>query len=420
MKERLITAAGALLALIVLYAVLFHSTSVPVTRPVTPEGGRNGYLAISQWLESSGIQVLSLRERYDVLIDPDPQRALRLSRRGNLLITTMPHLLPVRSKEHESLKAWLRSGNTLLILAALDDTPEWFSQNGHARFMQDLQIMAGMRFEPLDGDSDDAPQNVAVVPADSQLELEPVEGHPLMAGVTTLLGFSDDESALWEPAAPFARPGVLLRLAAERSSGADAAWQRPYGNGHIIIVASGTLLTNHVVARADAYRFLTNLLAYHVEEDGAVVFDDMHQGLSAIYDAAAFFADPRFRRTLWFLIGAWFIYVLGSSNRFAPPVAGRTVPRQQDFVEAVGGFMARRLDSRDAAKLLLEDWFDDIKHTRGLRGAAPPWKALEATPTLDTETYSQLRGAYEALQRGSTVDLVKLHHLLRKAKEAIG
>lgn len=416
MKERLTTAAGALLALVALYAVLFHSTAIPVTRPVTLESGRNGYFAISQWLEAEGFRVVSLRERYDRLIDPDAERTLALGRRGNILITTMPHFLPVRSREHESLKAWLRSGNTLLILAALDDTPEWSSQAGHTRFMQDLQIMAGMRFEPVEGGSGRSPS----VSAGSQLELDPVEGHPLLEGVTTLLGFSDHESALWAPAAPFARPGVLLRLAVERSTGADAAWQRPYGNGHIIIVASGTLLTNRVVAQSDAGRFLVNLLLYHVEEGGAVVFDDMHQGLSSIYDAAAFFADPRFHRTLWFLLGAWFVYVLGSSNRFVPPAAERIAPRQRDFIEAVGGFMARRLDARDAAKLLLEDWFDDIKKARGMRGDAPPWAALEATPALDARTYAELRGAYEALERGSAVDLVKLHNNLRTAREAIG
>src|SRR5690606_41371330 len=66
MRERLVTACGALLALLVLYAAFFQSTSAPVTRPVTPETGRNGYAAVSRWLESAGYRVISFRERYAI------------------------------------------------------------------------------------------------------------------------------------------------------------------------------------------------------------------------------------------------------------------------------------------------------------------------------------------------------------------
>src|SRR5690606_24932926 len=117
MKERLITAAGALLALMILYAMFFQSDERPVTRPVSTETGRNGYAAINRWLEAAGIRVVSLRDRYDTLISLEPGEALDIPRRGNLMITTMPHLLPVRAREHENLMAWVRSGNTLLILA---------------------------------------------------------------------------------------------------------------------------------------------------------------------------------------------------------------------------------------------------------------------------------------------------------------
>src|SRR5690606_8819908 len=175
--------------------------------------------------------------------------------------------------------------------------------------------------------------------------------------------------------------------ASERSSGIDAAWERRLGNGHIILVASGAMLTNHIVAESDAGRFLANVVRHHVRGNGAVVFDDMHQGLSVIYDAAAFYGDPRLHRTVWFLIAAWLAYVLGSSNRLAQPAPRRGGPRQRDFLEAVGGFMARRLDSRDAGIMLMRAWFEDVKHARGLRGGDPPWAALRATPTLDAATF---------------------------------
>jgi hypothetical protein len=421
MKDRLVTAAGALVALAILYAMFFQRTEAPVTRPVTIEAGRNGYAAVSRWIEAAGYRVVSFRERFDRLIDPEPERTPNLPRRGNVLITTMPHLLPVRSREHESLKAWLRSGNTLLILAALNDTPEWTPQNRGQSFLQDLQIMTGVRFvqEGAGPAAAQEPRRPSIR-SGTEIELEPVQGHPLMNGVTVLRGYSDADSALWRPSVPDSSPALLLRIAEERSSGLDAGWQRAYGNGHIIVLASGTMLTNHLVAEADAGRFVGNLLSHHVGGDGVVIFDDMHQGLSVIYDAAAFYGDPRLHRTLWFLLAAWFVYVLGSSNRLAPPAPGRAAPRQRDFLEAVGGFMARRLAARDAGALLLEAWFDDVRRSRGLRADSPPWDALEATPTLDRGTYERLRRYHATLAEGRAVNLVRLHNTLRRAKEAIG
>ncbi len=421
MKERLITAAGALAALLIVYTMFVQRDEIPVTRPISTETGRNGYAAISRWLESSGFRVVSLRDRYDTLIPLDRDTSLDVPMRGNLLITTMPHLLPVRSHEHDSLKAWIRSGNTLLILAALDDTPEWAPSTASREFIEDLQIMTGVTFTPHRGERPRALtlQRGPIGP-DSAVELDPVAGHPLMDGVERLLGHSDAESALWDLVMPESQPLLLLTLASERSSGIDAAWERRLGNGHIILVASGAMLTNHIVAESDAGRFLANVVRHHVRGNGAVIFDDMHQGLSVIYDAAAFFGDPRLHRTLWFLVAAWFVYVIGSSNRFAPPAARASGPRQRDFLEAVGGFMARRLDARDAGRMLLEAWFEDVRRARGLRGDAPPWDELRATPTLDLATYERLRRYHDALSAGKAVDLVRLHNTLRKAREAIG
>src|SRR5690606_12213801 len=421
MKDRLITAAGAIVALMILYTMLFQPDERPVSRPVSTETGRNGYAAVSRWLESSGFRVVSLRDRYDTLISLESDRVLDLPRRGNLLITTMPHLLPVRSREHDSLKAWIRSGNALLIFAALDDTPEWTPANASRNFLQDLQIMTGFTFSP----QGERPRGAlalrrAPIPAGSTVELDPVDGHPLMRGVERLRGYSDSESALWRPVLPESQPPLLLRLATGRSSGLDAAWERRLGNGHIIVVASGAILTNHMVAESDAGRFLANAVRHHVRGDGAVIFDDMHQGLSVIYDASALFGDPRLHRSLWFLIGAWFVYVVGSSNRLAPPVSRRSGPRQRDFLEAIGGFMARRLNARDAGMMMFRAWFEDVKHARGLRGDEAPWDALRATPTLDRATYERLRRYHDALSAGKAVDLVRLHNALRKAREAIG
>jgi hypothetical protein len=125
--------------------------------------------------------------------------------------------------------------------------------------------------------------------------------------------------------------------------------------------------------------------------------------------------------TLWFLIAGWLVYLLGSSNRLAPPAPTASEPRQSDFLAAAGGFMARRMAPRDAAALALDGWFDDLRRARGLpRGGPPPWAELEATPALDRRTLAALRASYERLEAGRPVDLVALHNRIREARAAIG
>lgn len=422
MKDRLITASGAVAALLIVYVLFFQSTAVPVTRPVTTETGRNGYSAVAAWLSGADVRVASLRRRFDRLIGRGVARGEPpFPRRGNVLITTMPHLIPVRSSEHESLKAWLRSGNTLLLLAALDDTPEWTPDSAAGRFIDDLRVMAGTGFSVHDGSRSDDGSASARIPAQTRITLEPVPGHPLMDGVGALHGFSDAESDLWQPATGGAAgPPLMLELAVEHRTGIGAVWQRRYGSGHIIVAASGTLLTNHVVADSDAGRFLSNVLRHHLDADAAVIFDDMHQGLSAIYDPAAFYNDPRLHYTVAFLVAAWLVYLLGSSNRLAPPLPASSSPRQRDFLEALGGFMARRLDRRDAGLEMMEVWFDEVRRARGIRGREPPWAELEQTPALERATVERLRRCHERLTAGQPVDLVRLHNMLTSAREAIG
>jgi hypothetical protein len=415
-KDRLATAAGALLALAAVYALLFQkSPQAPVSLPTSVEAGRNGYLAIDRWLTGAGVDVRSQQRRYDALVSD-----ASLPARGNVLIATLPEAIPARVDEIRALSSWVRDGNTLLIMAALDDTPEWAAGGDGQRFMRNLTLMTGLSFVPVSSEvgSSSAP---APIEADSVLELTPVEAHPLMDSVRTLRGYSDGRSSVWNAAAPANGSSLLLRLAVEAASGIDAAWEVAAGRGRVIIVASGSLLTNHRVAVGDARAFLANVLRYHLAPGGAVIFDDMHQGLSSLYDPAAFFGDSRLHATLWFLLAGWLIYLLGSSNRWAPPRPVGDQPQQSDFVEAVGGFMARRLDRCAAGKLLFSEWFNELRKRRGLEeNGEPLWDELDAAPMLGAHTREALESGYESLVNGRPVDLVRLHNVFREARKAIG
>lgn len=426
MRDRLVTAAGALAALVVVsYLLLQPAAEAPVTRPVSSEPGRNGYLAVTRWLRSRSVEVVSLRERYTALTGAGPAQS------GNILVTTLPHLHPVRRAERERLLDWVAAGNTLVMLAALDDTPEWSGAgiDVQGTFFGTLRELAGLDFaveRPADEADEDAEgdgarpfaPSSAPIPADAPVDLVPAGTHPLLDDVETLRGYSDGPSAVWT-ATPVDPQRLYLRLAVEGSTGKDAMWQTVLGRGQIIVAASGTLLSNHVIADTDARRFVTNLVRNHLGARGAVVFDDMHQGDSVLYDAAAFYGDPRLHRTLAFLLAGWVVYVLGSTNRIAPPPPAPAVPRQGDFVAAVGGLLARRLDRRDAASLLLEEWFTELRRARGLpAGTEPPWDALRATPAFRPQLVNALRAQYERARQRQKVDLVELHNILQQARKA--
>ena len=145
MRERLITLACALGSLLV-FAALFvrgeEAGSRRVALPTTVERHGNGLLGAMSWLSAEGIRTVSLRERFDTLA-----KRRDLPRAGNLLIMTMPVATPFRVAEVRALDQWIRAGNTLLVLAALSDRPDWAATELSAH--NDLQLLTGLDFETL-------------------------------------------------------------------------------------------------------------------------------------------------------------------------------------------------------------------------------------------------------------------------------
>src|SRR5690349_1647620 len=123
MKDRLLTLALALGAFVAFYILVAPKATMPqerVTRPLSTEAGPNGYLGMFRWLTAEKIAVESFRERYSGLA-----AATASAPTGNLLITTTPHIYPLRRAEGQPLQEWIEAGNTMLVLAGLSDTPEW-------------------------------------------------------------------------------------------------------------------------------------------------------------------------------------------------------------------------------------------------------------------------------------------------------
>lgn len=418
MRERLTTLIGALAALCIVYVLFFggRETGPPPAKPVTEEPAADGLRALYLWLTTDGIPTVSLRQRYPALGD---SRAIPRPT-GNVMLTVLPFLQPMRDTELPHLIEWVQQGNTLLVAAALNDTPTW-SRPAGPEFLDDLQAITGLSFSPVrrPGDDDGSRRLFEDTGSEQEYSIETHEGHPLLRRVASLTAFSDFVSAAWQPDVPEGR--LVLELATMQLTDTPMIWQTMDGEGLIIIVGSGTMFSNRAIARADNRRFVANVVENHLAPGGTFVFDDMHQGLTTLYDPDAFFADPRLHATLLFLVGFWLVYVAGTGNRLVDPAPRATPLRQSDFVEATGAFISRHMKRRDVSLWLYQAWFDEFRARLQLpRNGQPVWDELGRVPTIDPRLLARMQGQYRDISEGRRTSLVDVYNTIHRAKKEIG
>lgn len=407
MKERLITFICALGALALFFTMFLHQDSHGLAgseapRPTTEERGGNGYQAAMRWLDHEHIRAISLRERYDRL----PKQ--NLSATGNLLMVTLPATAVFKTDEFRPLDHWVRAGNTLVVLAALSDTPDWaFSFGGMTT--GDLNLLTGLEFESSrtrdlrvrkGAQSKDAIVRLPLHYPDGKREtLVPNREHAYFNGVRQVIALTDYESQPWTVKIPY--EGFVLALAHERETGEGVFWTRPLGNGRIVVSGLGSIFTNQTLGLADNARLLSNLVSTNLGPDGAVLFDDVHQGLGANYDPVKFYGDPRLHLTIAIGAALWLSWVLGAT-RLRFPTARNPVPREAELVRATGGFLARALTPAAAARRM----FDHFLKRRS-------WQMLERQPRIAAADLTQLKSWYSELGT-PRVPLVRLHNLMLK------
>ena len=113
MSDRLVTLAGALGALALVFVLLAPPAPTDPesrSRPTSVDRGPAGLAGLARWLREGRVPVVSLRRGYRAL-DADE----RIAPTGNLLIVTLPH---ARERPHDDgLAEWVARGNQLLVLA---------------------------------------------------------------------------------------------------------------------------------------------------------------------------------------------------------------------------------------------------------------------------------------------------------------
>lgn len=442
MRERGLALLLACASLVAFYALWLRPSSTldpdaDTARPTTAERRGNGQSAAFEWLQRSGVKTLSLRERYTRLADID------VAARGNLLVLSLPSIDSFSNDEYAPLDQWVRKGNTLLVTAALIDQPAW-AVGRSSSAVAEIESLLGLEFESREVREqrlDDTPLAQRVREADEQEAEQPVDPadpvrpiiesplqydtpekiswqatgpHALLAGVGKLALETDYEPEEWSLRMPYDSFALTL---ARTSSGEGALFEQRHGEGRIIIAAGGTLFTNRAIGSDDNAKLLANIVAASVSPNGAVLFDDLRQGLAASYDPARFYRDPRLYRTVFILLGLWLVWVLGST-RLRVPAQEVHDPSEAELVRRAGTLVARTVAPHHTARAMFDLFFASLAPVaqRAAAGSGAErgelWQWLERHAAIRPQELDQLKFWYAEAHAERKLALVPLQNLL--------
>jgi hypothetical protein len=442
MRERAITFLLALAALAAFYGLWLRPSpsldpDADIARPTTAERRGNGYAGLFEWLQNSGVDVRSFRERYSKLSE------LSAPSRGNLLILSLPTLEVFHSDEFGALDQWVRRGNTLLINAALLDQPGWGAERSGSAVV-DIEALTSIEFENREAREarlDDTPLAERVREADAKasededeklgketdeedsvpeqfevpekIALAATGPHALLRNVGKLELETDYEAEEWSLRMPY--DNFVLTLARD-SKGEGAFFEQRHGDGWILLCAGGSMFTNRALGNADNAQLLANIVAARVTHGGVVLFDDLRQGLSANYNPARFYEDPRLYKTVFIVLGLWLVWVLGSTRLRAPAVAAHD-PSEAELVRHAGGLIARTVAPHHTALALFDHFFAGVARAARRAGDASSergdlWQWLERNAAIRPQELDHLKTWYADAHSERTLPLVPLKNLL--------
>jgi hypothetical protein len=433
MKDRLLTVAGGLLAFALVVILLVPTQgddSGQVSRPLSSDRGGAGLQGLQRWLEQGGVQTQVLKRRYTALAS-----SFDLNPLGNLLIVSLPQHTPSRLDEREALRTWLAQGNTVLVLIAAGDAPRWMmtsSGSSTTDFLESLgfeldmqsqdeadQEQGGNESEHKESTAWPSRTDLDALTSGEPIELLPRSAHPLTRDVATVSAraFGSLDRG-WDLTATI-RGRVVLPLLGKVENGA-AFWEARVGSGRMWVSRYSDLFANAGLGEADNARFVANLVTAALGPNGRVLFDDMHQGVTDLYDAKAFFTDPRFVNSMMFVVGFWFLYLVGRSRRLAP--AREVVSRYYaaDLARAMAGFFVRRLSAVTVERHLFMFFFNDVRGRYGLPpNGQPVWSMLSGMSRVSAGDIDALRRHYERAGATRKPDLVALARLMGRTRESL-
>jgi len=202
---------------------------------------------------------------------------------------------------------------------------------------------------------------------------------------------------------------------ARTQSGEGALFEQRVGEGRVLLSAGGSLFTNRALGNADNARLFANIVK-RMSRDGVVLFDDLRQGLSASYDPARFYKDPRLLKTVFIVLGLWLVWVLGST-RLRAPVIEIHDPSEAELVQRAGGLIARTVSPAKTALHLFDLFFAGVARAARRAGGGGPergdqWIWLENHGAILPQELDQLKTWYADARSERKLPLVPLQNLL--------
>lgn len=429
MKERLVTLFGGLFALYIVISLLTPPSQPDyASYPLTVDRDQHGLALLYEWLADNKVPLHSLRQRYD-----DIQGLAKIPDTGNVMIISLPLKIEARKEEISSLRQWIALGNTVIILAAHGDSPNWAASKRTNILYPSFSLLSSLGFNistKIDTDDAEDDEKTEVNNIDSLYKAlkasEITEGalasaginNPSLQSILVMQRAVNDLS--WKLSSREYARGSRVLLTESENNQIAAMWQVRIASGNAIISRYADLFSNQWLSKGDNARLFDTLMQQHLGENGYVLFDDMHQGLTELYNPDAFYSDSRLHNTLWFLFGFWLLYLVGYSNRLAPPLTSPRKAHAADFIRVIGGLFARRLSNATTAVGLIQAFFNEVRQQYGLpMNSEPVWDLLDDAPRVNQQQLAALQTCYTRAQENKKQNLIKLHNQLRDTRKSL-
>jgi hypothetical protein len=301
-------------------------------------------------------------------------------------------------------------GNTLLVMAAIDDTPTW-SLDSDPLLKEKIEQLTGMEMEtPPAGKTD------LRALLNDRLDIIPRGKHPLLAGVRHIT--ADSKLPIRNRRLNDPEDSIPLELAARADSGEPIMWLIRRGAGQIVLSGVASPFANRAVTLTDNAQVLGNIIAWCCGAGATVVFDDAHQGASDYYDGRAFFADQRLHHTLWWIAFLWLALVLGALPLRALRRSWQPVD-EGAYVEASARYFANVVPSSEAAQRLIESFLRRLGAGDHIGREPALWELFDEDSRVSGSQRHALHLLYEQACAGKRVDLARLQNLLAQLREKL-
>lgn len=308
----------------------------------------------------------------------------RLSRygTGNVLIITRSSFgssVNFSEQELDLLDDWVKKGNTLLLLGALDewdDTRMFLRQIGFAA--PDKMASVSDLLQPFEQETN------------KTMEIQPSAGGNqtgtmiLPESAPLPIGFPANAKILWQ------------------NRGEPYLLDVPRGAGHVICGASDRLLSNPFLGKGDNLAIVLQLLTPGGQSPHHLFFEESHHGFSAVYAIVRLLDDPGVRFAGMLALLGTLAFLASSLVRFGPviPLHRETGRSTLEFVDSIADLYLRADLRNDTMKYLFAETHQRVLHRLNL----PPTASHELIASRLQQAHPHLAKWKKLAQRFDSRD----------------